>query len=145
MRLHPYRVAAILLVVFATLHTAGGVFGPHRFGAEPEAVFASMKSVEFRANGATCTWYGFWFGFGLLVTVFLLFSAMVAWHLGGMAPGDRRRLAPVAWALFAGQVATAALSWAYFFPAPGVTATLVAALIGLECVRDRRVAARVPG
>jgi hypothetical protein len=134
-----YRVAAGLLVVFATMHTLGGLFGPHRFGAEPEAVFSAMKAVQFQTRGATCSWYGFWMGFGLVTTVFLLVSAAVAWHLGGMDPGDRRKVAPIGWALFAGQVAMAALSWAYFFPPPGVTATLVAALVGLGCVRDLRL------
>jgi len=59
-----------------------------------------------------------------------------------MAPEDRRKTAPIGWALFASQVAMAVLSWAYFFPAPGVSATLVAALVGLGCVRDLRAAPR---
>ncbi len=43
----------------------------------------------------------------------------------------------MAWALFLSQVGVAILSWAYFFVPPGVTATLVAALLGFECLRAR--------
>lgn len=142
-RLGPYRISACLLVVFATMHTLGGLFGPHRFGAEAEAVFASMKAVEFTARGATCSWYGFWLGFGLITTLFLLFSAAISWYLGGLDPGDRGRSPPLGWALFVSQVAMAVLSWVYFFPPPGVIATLVAGLVGIECVRDLRLAGRL--
>ena len=51
-----------------------------------DAVFAAMKSVRFNFNGATVTWYGFWFAFGLMVSVFLLFSAVVAWRLDSVEP-----------------------------------------------------------
>jgi hypothetical protein len=135
---HLHRISAVVLGLFAAGHTAGGMFGPHRFGAEAEAVFSSMKAVEFRASGSICSWYGFWMGFGLIDTVFLLFGAAVAWQLGGMARVERRRVALLCWAFFASLVALAVLSWKYFFLPPGVMATLVAALVGIECVRDAR-------
>jgi hypothetical protein len=37
-------------------------------GPESDAVFSSMKAVHFNFNGASCTWYGFWFGFGLMAS-----------------------------------------------------------------------------
>jgi len=140
-RLNPYRISAGTLVVFATTHTLGGLLGPHRFGAEPEAVFASMKAVQFSVRGAVCSWYGFWMGFGIMVTVFLLLAAAMAWHLGGLDPEGRKKAAPLGWALFASMAATAVLSWVYFFPPPGILATLVTALVGLEHVRDLRLGA----
>ena len=140
MRLPLHRIAAGVLVVFAASHTAGGLFGPHAYGTEGEAVFTAMKTVQFPAMGASCTWYQFWLGFGLITTLYLLFAAAVAWHLGGMAPLDRKKALPIGWALFASVVVTAVLSWVYFFPAPGVTATLAAALLGLACTRDQRLA-----
>ncbi len=136
--LAPYRLATYLLLFFACAHTAGGLFGQREGGVEAEAVFHAMKAVTFTMMGATCSWYGFWLGFGLLVTVFLLFAAVVTWQLAGMTRAQRRPLQPIAWALCASFVATSVLSWAYFFAPPGITATLVALLVGVECVRDAR-------
>jgi hypothetical protein len=136
--LAPYRIASYLLLFFAFTHTAGGLFGPHEFGEAAQTVFKAMRDVSFPAMGATRTWYDFWLGFGLVCTLFLLLSAVMAFHLGGMTPAARRPIAPICWAFFIAQVANAALSFAYFFAPPGVTATIVAALIGYECVRDLR-------
>lgn len=138
--LTPYRLATYLLLFFAFVHTAGGLFGQREGSAEAEAVFHAMKVVTFTMMGATCSWYGFWLGFGLLVTVFFLFAAVVTWQLGGMTRAERQPLQPIAWALCVSFVATSALSWTYFFAAPGTTSTLIAILVAVECVRDRRAA-----
>jgi hypothetical protein len=45
-----------------------------------------MKVIEFNFNGATCTWYGFWFGFGLTASIFFLFSTIIAWQLDNVPP-----------------------------------------------------------
>jgi hypothetical protein len=138
--LAPYRLATYLLLFFAFAHTAGGLFGDRQGGAAAAAVFTAMKTVTFTMMGATCSWYGFWLGFGLMVTVFLLFAAAVTWQLAGMTRAQRQPLRLTTWALLASFVVTAGLSWAYFFAAPGITSTLVTLLVGVECVRDARAA-----
>lgn len=138
--LAPYRLATYLLLFFAVAHTAGGMFGPHDENSEAEAVFHAMKAVTFSTMGATCSWYGYWLGFGLMVTVYLLFSAVVTWQLADLTRAQRRPLALVTWALCATFVASAVLSWAYFFAPPAITSLLVALLVGVECVRDARSA-----
>jgi ABC-type nitrate/sulfonate/bicarbonate transport system permease component len=74
--LTPYRIATYLLVLFFLGHTAGGMLAQKSLGPESDAVFAAMKSVRFVFNGATCTWYDFWFGFGLTPKVVI--AALVA-------------------------------------------------------------------
>ncbi len=133
--LGPYRIAAYLLVLFCIGHTAGGMLSQKSLGPEADAVFAAMKSVHFTFNGARCSFYGFWFAFGLMVSVFLLFSAVAAWHLGGVAPGQWAAVSPIAWALFASHLGNAYLSWAYFFVGPGVLSTLIALLLGVGAWR----------
>jgi hypothetical protein len=128
--LNPYRIAAALLVFFCVMHTAGGMFSHRSLGPAADELSAAMRSVHFTVMGADCTFHGFSFGYGLMVSVFLLFAALVSWHLGGATAEQRANLSPVAWGLFASQVATAVLSWAYFFPGPGVTSTVIAALLG---------------
>ncbi len=136
-RLNAYRICAGILLFFAATHTVGGVLFPPSAGPASDAVVEGMRSVRFQMLGATASWHGFHVGLGLDVTLFLVFAAFLAWFLGGVPPRERAPLAPVAWALFLSQVGVAILSWAYFFVPPGVTATLVAALLGFECLRAR--------
>ena len=134
--INPYRIASVLLVFFAVSHTMGGLYGKHDYGPAAEAVWRGMNEVQFTALGSRSTWYGFWIGFGLYVTVFLIFSSVTAWCLGGLPSETRRKLGPICWALFGSQVLNAYLSWTYFFVLPGVMATVISALIGFECARD---------
>ncbi|HYL04899.1 MAG TPA: hypothetical protein VE075_02605, partial [Thermoanaerobaculia bacterium] len=73
---------------------------------------------------------GFYVGFGLYVTVYLLFSAFLAWYLGDLAVRDPQAIGALGWAFFAVQVASFALSWIYFSAAPALFSGLVAALTG---------------
>jgi hypothetical protein len=122
-----YRLAAYVLVLFAYGHTFGAVIPTPQFGAESAAVASAMKTVHFAAQGANCTWYGFYRGFGIFVSIFFVFSALMAWHLGGRTVEERRAFAPVTWALFASFAGSIVTSSVYFFPAPIVFSILVTA------------------
>jgi hypothetical protein len=135
-----YRVATYLLVLFCLGHTGGGMLSQKSLGPEADAVLASMKAVHFDFNGATCTYHGFWLAFGLTASVFLAFSAIVAWSLDGLKAAEWARVAPIAWALCASHAANAVLSWRYFFAGPGVFATLITLLLGIGAVRSGRAA-----
>jgi hypothetical protein len=87
-----YRIASVLLVLFAAGHTVGFLrFNPP--SAEGQAVYESMNQVHFQVKGSSFSYGGFYRGFGLFVTVYLLFSAFLAWYLGFLAgqqsPGER--------------------------------------------------------
>lgn len=129
--LTPYRLATYLLLIFSIAHTFGGLLYPPSRGPAGDAVVESMKSVHFMFNGADCTFYEFYLGFGLLVSVFLLCSAALTWHLSRF-PSGNAALRPVAWSLFLAYVPTMVLSWRYFFAGPGVFSTLIALLLGWE-------------
>jgi hypothetical protein len=136
-----YRIATYLLVLFCVLHTAGGMLAQKSLGPDSDAVFSSMKAVHFNFNGADCTWYGFWFAFGLTASVFLLFSAAVSWTLASVTREHWASAAPIAWALFASHAFHAFLSWRYFFAGPGVFSTVITALLGVGAFRKSRAAA----
>ncbi len=120
------------------------MFAQKSLGPESDAVFSSMKTVHFNFNGGDCTWYGFWFAFGLTASVFLLLSAVVAWTLDGVAHAHWATVAPIAWALFVSHVCNALLSWAYFFAAPGLFSTAIAALLGIGAFLKGRPAIPAP-
>jgi hypothetical protein len=132
----PYRLATYLLVIFFAGHTFGGMLGQRSLGAASDAVFDAMKAVHFDFNGADCTWYGFWFGFGLMASIFLLFSAVISWQLDRVPKVSWPLVSTIAWALFATHVGVAVLSWAYFFTGPGIFSTLAAGLMAVGALRQ---------
>ena len=132
-----FRIAAYVLVLFMLGHTFGAVVATPRFGGESDAVVSLMKSVHVTSQSADCTWYGFYRGFGVLVSIWFVFSAVLAWHVGGMSPGDRRLFAPVTWALFLCHAAGAVVAWVYFFPAPQLFSSVIALLLGYACMGGR--------
>jgi hypothetical protein len=134
----PFRIATYLLVIFCAMHTAGGMLAQKSLGPESDAVFASMKAVHFNFNGADCTWYGFWFG--LMASVFLLLSAVVAWQLDKVGRESWPKVSVIAWALVVAQALNAVLSWRYFFAGPGVFSTVITILLAVGALRKGREA-----
>ena len=142
-----FRSASVLLLVFCLMHTAGGMLAQKSLGADSDTVFESMKRVHFTFNGADCTWYGFWFGFGLTTSIFLLLSALLAWEFERVPVELWPHLQVVAWALVASHVFNTVLAWKYFFAGPGVFGILITALLALGTLRKLRRAseASLPG
>jgi hypothetical protein len=118
-----YRIAAVLLVLFAAGHTIGFRQNNPEWGAE--GVIGLMRSVHFDAQGFTRTYWDFFSAFGLFFSVFLLFAAVLAWLLGGFPAEILARVRSIAWALVICFVAVTALSWRYAFTTPIVFSILI--------------------
>jgi hypothetical protein len=84
-----------------------------------------MRATRFNVDGLSRTYWDFFTGFGLFVTVFLLFAAILAWELGGQAKVQLMPLLVVSWAFAICFVGIAVLSWMYFFIIPGVLASVI--------------------
>ncbi len=67
----------MLLVLFAGTHTYGMYYPPNR-RTTVDAVTFAMQNVHFEVMGLNRTIWDFYFGFGMLLTVFLLFSAFLS-------------------------------------------------------------------
>jgi hypothetical protein len=124
-----YRIAAVLFVLFTLGHTFGFLsFRPS--SAEGQAVLESMNRVHFEAGGRACS-YGEWYrGFGLSITVSMLFWAFLSWHLGELARTAPHAIGAVGWAFFAVQLAGLVMAFLYFGPPAMVLSALVTALVG---------------
>jgi hypothetical protein len=119
-----YRISSGLLVLFALGHTIGFRRVDPRWNVD--GVVNGMRSVSFDVQGLHRTYWDFFSGFGLFVSVFLVFAAILAWQFGSMS---RERLSAIPiqrWSFAICFVFIAVLSWRYFFVAPGVFSTLVA-------------------
>jgi hypothetical protein len=124
-----FRIASVLLVLFAALHTFGFLkFAPASPGGQ--AVLRGMKEVPFSIAGTTRTYDELYRGFGLYNTAYLFFSAFLAWVLGGLAQAAPQAVRPLGWGLFVLQLVSVALSWIYFFVPPLAFSGLVAVCVG---------------
>jgi hypothetical protein len=131
-----YRIAAILLVLFALGHQAGFRHVDATWHADD--VVRGMQSTHFAVQGFTRDYWRFFSGFGFFVTAFLLFSAVLAWELSRATPATLDAMREVRWALAGVYVVIAVMTWAYFFMAPGVLATLTAVCLALAAARTSR-------
>jgi hypothetical protein len=132
-----YRIAAGLLLFFALAHTAGMQSSK---SASPQAslVRQAMKDVHFSNMGSSNSFYGYYRGFGLSLSAYLLFAAFVAGHLGGLAKRNPAVIAGLGWALFAVQTVLFVLCCLYFFAAPIIVSGLVVLSLGIAVLRPAR-------
>jgi hypothetical protein len=132
-----YRITSIILLVFAAGHTLGFLrFKPPT--TEAAAVRDAMNDVHFQVQGRDLTYNSFYIGFGLSVTMYLLFSAFLAWHLAGLSSKDSKAIGNLGWAFFAVQLANLIVSAVYFFVVPTVFCVIVVGCLGLAAWRVRK-------
>jgi hypothetical protein len=127
------RIASILTLIHAALHTVGGVFG-----APPPAaaqVVQAMKTVFFPAMGVTRNYWEFHLGLGLAVSIFLTLEGIIFWQLGTLAKTNARQLRPILATFLVGYFALAINSWEFFFSGPVITEILIALCLGLAIWR----------
>jgi hypothetical protein len=136
-----YRIAAVLFILFAAGHTFGFLhFKPPT--PEASAVFAAMNSVAFPVGSSSFSYGAFYRGFGLYVSAYLLFSAFLSWHLGGLAHNVPQAIGYLGWIFFALQLASLILSWVYFSAIPTIFSAVLAFCLawaaGLVSLRQAR-------
>jgi hypothetical protein len=109
-----YRIAAVLLLLFDAGHTSGFPWSDPKWGVD----LGSMRSTHFDILGSSRTYWDFYVGFGLSVTVFLLLAVVLAWQLGGLPAETLAMMRGVAWAFALCFAAITVVSWRYLFIIP---------------------------
>ena len=124
-----YRIAAMVFVLFAVGHTFGFLnFKPP--SAEAIAVLEAMNRVHFQVGGATFSYGGVYRGFGLDISLYMAFSAFLAWHLSRLVQKSPEAIGSLGWVFCGLQVAGLVLSWLYFSVGPAVLGAVVAVCLG---------------
>jgi hypothetical protein len=118
-----YRIASVLLVLFAVGHTLGFRQSDPSWGVD--GLLSSMRSIHFDAQGFNRTYWDFFSAFGLFFSVFLLLAAVLAWLLGRLPAETLAGVRSIAWALAVSFVAVTALSWRYAFTTPIVFSMVI--------------------
>ncbi len=109
-----YRMAAGLLLLFDAGHTSGFPWSDPKWGVD----LGPMQSTHFYVMGFSRTYWDFYVGFGLFVSVFLLLAMVLAWQLGGLPPESLARMRGTAWVFALCFAGITVLSWRYFFMIP---------------------------
>jgi hypothetical protein len=118
-----YRIAAVLMFLFDVGHTVGFRQSDPQWGVD--ALLTLMRSIHFPLQGFSRTYWDLYSGLGFFVTVFLLFSAALAWQIGGLPAEALARMRGITWMFALCFAALSGLSFGYFFTAPLVFTILI--------------------
>lgn len=117
------RIASILTLIHAILHTLGGVFG--KPPSPQAAMIAASMRYRFEVFGVMRSYADFYRGMGLGITIALTMDAAVLWVLASMAKSDAARLRPILAVFCIGYLAFTLNSLAFFFSGPVVAELLI--------------------
>lgn len=118
------RIAAVLTFIHAILHTIGGVFGRAEPGAATIAVQA-MKANEFLLMGHVRSYWAFYRGLGLGLTIFLTAESIIFWQLASLAKTEGVRIRPMLITFAIAYSVFAVVSSTYFFIGPVIAEVLI--------------------
>src|SRR6202040_4294784 len=111
-----YRIAAVLLLLFAAGHTLGFRQSDPQWGVD--ALLGSMRSIHFNVQGFNRTYWDLFEAAGFSVGVFYLFAAILAWQLGGLPPATLALMRGTAWAFALCFAVITVVSWRFLFILP---------------------------
>lgn len=118
-----FRIAAVLLLLFSAGHTIGFRKTDPSWGVD--GLVNSMKTITFSVQGFQRTYWDFYVGFGLFVSVLMVLAAIVCWQLGGLPAEMLRLMTGTCWSLAACFAVVTLLSWRFFFIPPLVFSLLI--------------------
>jgi hypothetical protein len=113
-----YRIAAVLLLLFAAAHSLGFRESDPSWGVD--ALLGSMRSIHFDLQGSSRTYWDLFVAAGFLVGVFYLFAAVLAWQLARLPAETLAVMRVTAWAFALCFAAVTVVSWTYLFVLPVV-------------------------
>ena len=129
------RIAAALAALYAAGHTAGRPWTPtHEDLAQ--GVVAAMRDVHFRAAGAVRSYWDFYQGFGLAISVLLAVEALALWQLATLARAGARYQTMAATHLV-GFVLRGLVAAGYIFALPLGLALAIATCLALALWRPQ--------
>ncbi len=111
-----YRIAAVLLLLFAVGHTLGFRQSDPAWGVD--TLLASMRSIHFDVQGFNRTYWDLFLAAGFSVAVFYVFAAVLAWQLGGLPAETLATMRVTVWVLALSFAAITVVIWRYLFVLP---------------------------
>ncbi len=135
------RIASLLVWLEVFAHTFMFVSYVPKHGAEEVAIVAAMKSHLFNFGGTPHSYWDFYFGYGLFVSISCLTEAVLLWQLASIGKAGVWQIKPIVAIFFLGEAGYVAVIWKYFsFPVPMLTHSAVAVCLAGALVARRQVA-----
>ncbi len=134
-----YRIAAVLLVLFAVGHVLG--FSQADPAWRIDGLLGPLRATAFDADGFRRTWWDFYLALGWIVGGLYLFGAVLAWQLGGLPGASLRGLRAVTWGFALCFAAITAISALKLFLIPLVFSAAVTLSLALAAWLSGRKAA----
>lgn len=138
-----FQALAVILTLFTLGHTVGTMSSITN-SPDEAVVISTMQAHRFPVMGFHRSYWEFYRGFSITITVLLAVLAVIAWQLGTISRKDPRAALPIASTVLAGCAANAIVSWVYFFTAPIAlsAAAVVCAAVGVLLLTRERAAHR---
>lgn len=124
------RVLAVVLGVFALGHTVGTAAPKVTRGMREAVVVSAMQGYRFPVMGFDRTYWDFYRGFALTISVTMFAMAAVAWQLAAVSRRAPTEALPMAVTLLVGCVGILLVSLKFFFAPPIVFSVMAVGVAG---------------
>jgi len=124
------RIAAVITLVFFAGHSSGYPWTPDAGPAEL-AVIEAMKGHSFDVVGSSRTFWDFYIGFGLAISLFQLLQAIVLWQLARISRVNAAGVRPIIAVFCIAYFINALLALKFLFVIPVVTSLVIALILAL--------------
>jgi hypothetical protein len=140
------RIASVITFLYFAGHTASIPWTP-AIGPGETPILEAMKAHSFNVLGSNRTYWDLYFGFGIIISGYLLVQAVVLWQLGALAKREPAQVRPIVVSFLVAFIINAFLSWKYFFVIPLINASLISVCLALALVFSGRskAAQRIAG
>ena len=122
-----YRIAAVLLLLFAVGHTVGFQQSDPSWGVD--ALLGLMRSSRFDVQGFSRSYWDLFLAAGFSVGAFFVFSAVLAWQLALLQAETLATMRVGVWAFALCFAVITLLSVRYLFVIPIVFAVVITACL----------------
>jgi hypothetical protein len=131
-----FRALAVVLAIFTLGHTVGTMHSITNTSDEGE-VIARMQQYRVPVMGFLRSYWEFYRGFSITISILLAALMVIAWQLGTLSRRNPREAVPFAFTVLLACVANAIVSFLYFFTAPMAISTiaLICAAVGFALTR----------
>ena len=131
------RIASVITFLYFAGHTASIPWTP-AVGPGEAPVLEAMKTHTFDVLGSNRTYWDLYFGFGIIISAYLLVQAVVLWQLGSLAKREPALVRAIVVSFLVAFIVNAFLSWKYFFAIPLINAILISVCLALALVFSGR-------
>lgn len=133
-----FRALSVVLAIFTLGHTVG-TLPKITHGVGERLVVSAMQNFRFPIMGFTRSYWEFYRGFSIIISIDLAVLMIFAWLVAGLSQRNPREAVPFALTLTAACAGNLIVSCLYFFSGPIVMSVLATVLATMGLVSLVRV------